>query len=181
MNLIPKPTDVLQLIAPFSLEKIEVPARTVLLREGEKAQNVYFVEKGCLRMWFNSNGNEITSQFFMEGKVVASTESLLKGTPSDFTMETIEPSTLYVMPRALFFELMASNAEFKEWFDGFILNRFFYYSRHLLSFLKNSPQERYNELLINNPEIIKRLPQHYIASYLGITPVSLSRIRNRKL
>jgi CRP-like cAMP-binding protein len=180
LNLIPKPTDALQLIAPFNLERIELPARTVLLNEGEKAKNIYFVEKGCLRMWFNSNGTEITSQFFMEGKVVASTESLLKDTPSDFVMETIEPSILYVMPKKLFFELMETNAEFKEWFEGFILNRFFYYSKHLLSFLKDTPQERYNELIKNNPEIIKRLPQHYIASYLGITPVSLSRIRNRK-
>lgn len=180
MNLLPKKTDILQLIAPYNLPKTEVGARTVLLKEGEKSQQVYFIEKGCLRMWFNNNGNDITSQFFFEGSAIASTESLLTGNPSDFTMETIEPCTLYMLHKDRFLQLLETDAAFKSWFDGFILNRFFYYSKHLLSYLKSKPQERYNDLLKNHPEIFLRVPQHYIASYLGITAVSLSRIRNRK-
>ncbi|KGO92364.1 hypothetical protein Q766_12940 [Flavobacterium subsaxonicum WB 4.1-42 = DSM 21790] len=171
----------MQLIAPYNLEKIEVAARTILLNEGQKADRIYFIEKGCLRMWFNNIGTDITTQFFFEGNVIASIESLLTNNPSDFTLETLEPCTLYVMPKEQFFELINSDVNFKSWYDKLILNRFFYYSKHILSYLKNKPQERYNELLASHPQIFLRVPQHYIASYLGITPVSLSRIRNRKV
>lgn len=181
ISLNPQPkTDLLALIQPYDLEKITVPARTVLLHEGDRSQYIYFVESGCLRMWTNHNGNEITTQFFFEGKGVASMESLLTGQPSDFTLESIEPCTLYSMSKEHFLKLREEDEKFKAWFNQLLLDRFFYYSKHLLSYLKNKPQERYNELLKKHPEIFLRVPQHYIASYLGITSVSLSRIRNRK-
>lgn len=179
MSLPPK-INILQLIEPYQLEKLAVPARKILLHEGDIAQHVYFIVSGCLRMWINHNGNEITTQFFFEGKAIASMESLLSGQPSDFTLESIEPSTLYVMHKEQFLQLIKEDQNFKDWFNSLLLNRFFYYSKHLLSYLKNKPQERYNELLKKHPEILLRIPQHYIASYLGITSVSLSRIRNRK-
>ncbi|MNK06579.1 transcriptional activator FtrB [compost metagenome] len=172
--------DILSLIKSYDLEKVTVPARTILLHEGDKSQYLYFVVSGCLRMWTNHNGNEITTQFFFEGKAVASMESLLTGQPSDFSMETIEQCILYVVPKEQFLELIKKDENFNQWFNDLILKRFFYYSKHLLSFLKNKPQERYNALLQKHPEIFLRIPQHYIASYLGITSVSLSRIRNRK-
>lgn len=107
-------------------------------------------------------------------------ESLLSGQPSDFTLESIESSKLYIMPKEQFLQLIKEDQNFKDWFNSLLLDRFFYYSKHLLSYLKNKPQERYNDLLKKHPEILLRIPQHYIASYLGITSVSLSRIRNRK-
>lgn len=61
-----------------------------------------------------------------------------------------------------------------------ILQRMGNYAKLFLSRIKDNPRKRYDELLKNNPEIIQRIPQHYIASYLGITPISLSRIRNKK-
>lgn len=172
--------DIFQLISQYNLEEISVQAKTILLNEGERSQKLYFVKQGCLRMWINHNGNEITTQFFFEGKAVASMESLLTGEPSDFTIETLEPCILYVMERQQFLDLLEKDSEFKQWFNSLILNRFFYYSKHLLTYLRDKPQERYNELLKKHPQILQRVPQHYIASYLGITPVSLSRIRNRK-
>jgi predicted choloylglycine hydrolase len=70
--------------------------------------------------------------------------------------------------------------QLKEGFQEILFQRFRNYAQLFLSRIKDSPQERYRDLLTNHPEIIKRIPQHYIASYLGITPISLSRIRNRK-
>jgi CRP-like cAMP-binding protein len=174
------PIDLLSIIHKYDLEEISIPAKTVLLKEGEKSKCIYFVKSGCVRMWTNHNGNEITTQFFFEDKGVASMESLLTGNPSEFTMESLEPCVLYVMSSEMFFKLLEEDAGFKKWFDQLLLERFFYYSKHMLSYLKNKPQERYNELLKKHPQILQRVPQHYIASYLGITPVSLSRIRNRK-
>lgn len=175
-----QPIDLLSLIQKYNLEEITIPAKTVLLQQGDVSKFIYFVKSGCLRMYTNHNGNEITTQFFFEGKGVASMESLHTGEPSEFTMESLELCTLCVMGREKFFNLVENDEGFKNWFNQLLLNRFFYYSKHLLTFLKNKPQERYNELLVKHPQILQRVPQHYIASYLGITPVSLSRIRNRK-
>lgn len=172
--------DILSIIRNFNLEEISIPTKTVLLQEGEKSQHLYFIKSGCVRMWTNHNGNEVTTQFFFEGKGVGSMESLLTGEPSEFTLESLEACELYVMPKKQLLELIEKDAAFKEWFNQLIMKRFFYYSKQLLSYIKLKPQERYNELLEKHPQILQRVPQHYIASYLGITPVSLSRIRNRK-
>jgi CRP-like cAMP-binding protein len=75
--------------------RIEVPAGTVLIREGEIAKKLFLIEKGCIRAWINNNGRDITFQFFFEGEAVSSGESLRKNIPSFFTLETIEPCILY--------------------------------------------------------------------------------------
>ena len=77
-------------------------------------------------------------------------------------------------------QLHQSYPEIKDGFQDILFQRFRNYAQLFLSRIKDTPGERYEELLKNHPEIIKRVPQHYIASYLGITPISLSRIRNRK-
>lgn len=169
----------LQLAEKYAFKEVTVKAKTVLLKEGEKARTIYFIKQGCLRLWMNNNGKEVTNQFFLEGSLVASLESMLSGLPSDFYVEAIETSTLYILEKKKFELLWNSNAEFKEWFHQYILGRFIYYSRHVLSFLKDKPEVRYAKLVKSKPEIIQRVPQHYIASYLGITAVSLSRIRNK--
>ncbi len=73
-------------------ERLEVPAKTILLEEGKKAGYYFFIERGCIRAFFNNNGKDITVQFFFENDGLASFESFLNRTPSSFTIETIEPS-----------------------------------------------------------------------------------------
>src|SRR5262245_19731069 len=75
--------------------RIEVPSGSVLIREGEIAKKAYLIEKGCIRAWINNNGRDITFQFYFEQEMVSSGESLRKNIPSFFTLETIEPCTLY--------------------------------------------------------------------------------------
>ena len=159
---------------------IEIGSKTVLLSEGEVATKICFIKKGCLREWFNKDGKDITFQFFFENQAVASIDSFINNKPSLFTIESIEPSTIYCITKENFDALMQSYPELKDQFYNLIFQRFNNYSQLFLSRIKDSPHERYNDLLKNHPEIIKRVPQHYIASYLGITPISLSRIRNRK-
>lgn len=158
----------------------KIASRTILLHEGEVARQVHFIRQGCLRMWFNKDGKDITFQFFFEGQGVASIDSLLSKQPSLYTIEAIEPSTIISIDRA---DLILLQQEYPEMQDGFqqiLFARFRNYAQLFLSRIKDTPQERYLELVTDHPEIIKRVPQHYIASYLGITPISLSRIRNRK-
>ncbi|PKQ61384.1 hypothetical protein BZG01_19545 [Labilibaculum manganireducens] len=158
----------------------EIDSKTILLREGEPAKNIYFIKKGCLREWFNKDGKDITFQFFLEGQPVASIDSFMSNKPSLFTIESIEPSTIISIGKEDFSELFKIYPEFKDQFHDFIFQRFSNYGLLFLSRIKDTPKERYMDLINNHPEIIKRIPQHYIASFLGITPISLSRIRNRK-
>jgi CRP-like cAMP-binding protein len=162
----------------FIERKIE--SKTVLLNAGDIASYVYFVKKGCLREWFNKDGKEITFQFFIEGQSVSSIDSFINGKPSLFSIESIEPSIIITARKADIERFFGVYPELKENFQRFIFERFSNYARLFLSRITDTPQERYEDLLRNHSEIIQRIPQHYIASFLGITPVSLSRIRNRK-
>jgi len=158
----------------------KIASKTILLHEGEISNNIYFIKEGCLREWFNKDGKDITFQFFFEVQPVASIDSFMNNKPSLFTIESIEPSTILSIGKEDFKELFITYPELKDKFQDFIFQRFRNYGLLFLSRIKDSPQERYEDLIKNHPEIIKRVSQHYIASFLGITPISLSRIRNRK-
>ena len=160
-------------------KRIDVPAKTVLLKEGEISKRAYWIDKGCLRLWFNNEGKDITFQFFFENEGVSSIESFSKNLPSLFYLETIEPSILYYIKKTDFEILIKENPVFKDIIFEATLERQIYYMEQFLSLIKDKPKERYLKLLKEKPHIIKRIPQHYIASYLGITSVSLSRIRNK--
>lgn len=161
-------------------EECVIPAKTNLLEAGNVSRVFYFVKQGCLRLWFNSDGKDVTFQFFMEGHGVASIESFVRNACSTFSIETIEPSVVLKCSKEDMLQLMEEFPELKEWCDNFIVDRLINYTHLFLSRIKDSPEERYKKLVEEHPEIIQRIPQHYIASYLGITPVSLSRIRNRR-
>jgi CRP-like cAMP-binding protein len=161
------------------LTERHVSAKTILLNEGEISTHAHIITKGCLREWFNKDGKEVTFQFFFEGQAVASIDSFLNNQPSLYTIESIEPSIIYSISKDKFEEIFQLFPEFKGRFQELMYQRFRNYANLFLSRIKDSPKERYEDLIQNYPQIIKRVPQHYIASYLGITPTSLSRIRNR--
>jgi CRP-like cAMP-binding protein len=160
-------------------EEQTIPAKTILLREGDISRNAYFIKDGCLRLWFNNKGKDVTFQFFFENEAVSSIESFRSGEPSLFSIESIEPATVVIISKKNFEKMFISDPEYAGVVQEALVKRMSHYSRLFMSYIKNTSEERYRELLKNSPHIIKRVPQHYIASYLGITSVSLSRIRNR--
>ncbi|WP_316824111.1 Crp/Fnr family transcriptional regulator [Pedobacter miscanthi] len=165
-------------------ERIEVPAKTILLKEGKISQHYYFVEKGCVRASLNKQGDDKTVQFFFENEGLTSLESFLKNTPSLFTIETVEPSVIYLLHKTKVHALMAELREVPG-FSDIILNilaeRQMHYMNEFVSFIRDTPEERYQKLLQERPHIAQRVPQHYIASYLGVTRVHLSRIKSALL
>lgn len=161
-------------------EECVIPAKTILLEAGAVSKSFYFIKQGCLRLWFNNDGKDITFQFFIEGQGVASIESFMHNTTSKFSIEAIESSVVLRCSKENILQLIEEFPELKEWYDTFIIDRLINYTHLFLSRIKDSPQERYQQLTKEHPEIIQRIPQHYIASYLGVTSVSLSRIRNRR-
>jgi CRP-like cAMP-binding protein len=158
----------------------EVPAKTTLLYEGDIATKLFVVIKGCLRSYFiKESGAEMTSQFFIEGQMVASFESATTGKPSRLYIDAIEDSTIASIQMKNLKEVVGESISGRDHFVKFLMTRLINYMNLHASFILDSPEKRYINLIQENPELVSRLPQQYIASYLGITPVSLSRIRTR--
>jgi len=165
------------------LDKIivkEIPSGTTLLSEGDIATKLFLVINGCLRAYFiKESGIEITSQFFIEGQMVASLESVMTGIPSRLYIDAIEDSIIGFIQMKNLEKIFRESSPGMNHFNKYLISRLIYYMNQNASFILDNPEKRYKKLLQDNPELVSRLPQQYIASYLGITPVSLSRIRTR--
>ncbi|MEP6749864.1 MAG: Crp/Fnr family transcriptional regulator [Bacteroidota bacterium] len=162
--------------------RIAVPAKTILLNEGEISKKLFLIENGCIRVWFNNNGKDMTFQFFFEYDTVASIDSFRKKIPSTVVIETIEPCVLWWIPKKDADRIINEISEIPALRNKFIdtvFQRTFDYMKHFFSFIKDTPAQRYLNLIEQKPQIIQRVPQHYIASYLGVSTVHLSRIKNK--
>jgi len=157
-------------------EEITIPPKTTLLHEGKISQQIFFVKQGALRLWANHNGADTTFRFCFENEAAS---SFLGSEPSIFTIESIETTTILIVKIKDFAMLLDEIPEYKDALINLLLKRLNDYGKLFLSRITKKPEERYLEMMNDNPEILLRVSQHYIATYLGITPVSLSRIRNR--
>jgi CRP-like cAMP-binding protein len=160
-------------------DRRELPSKYILLNEGEIAEKAFFVKTGCLRSFFYKDGKDITSQFFFENDVVASAESFFEDKPSKDNIETIEKTIILEFPKKYYGEIIEKIPVLKNMMYIGMQRRLFQYMNYMRSYIQDKPVERYLNLMKTRPEIIQRVPQHYIASYLGMTSVSLSRIRNK--
>lgn len=152
----------------------------ILLKEGEIATKLFIIIKGCLRKYYiKESGIEITSQFFIEGQMVSAMESSMTGIPSRQYIDAIEDSVIGILSIKHMNEMLNESDQAKDFLIQFLLSRLTHYVNQQASYILDNPEKRYVNLLKENPELISRIPQQYIASYLGITPVSLSRIRSR--
>ena len=100
-------------------KEMEVPAKTILLDEGQVSRNAYFIKKGCIRLWFNNKGKDVTFQFFFENEGVSSIESFRSGEPSLFSIETIEPSTILMISKKNFEKIFMQLAILQNYFSIF--------------------------------------------------------------
>jgi CRP-like cAMP-binding protein len=162
------------------LTRIEVEPKTRLLSEGEIADKLFIIEKGGLRMGFEKNQKDITLQFFFENEMVTAVESLFCENPSIYFIETIEHSVIYYLTKHNLNLMSEKVPEMTHLTRSILMSRLVYYANHLNAYISESPEERFNNLLEKRPFIFMRAPQRHIASYLGITNVSLSRIKARK-
>lgn len=153
---------------------------TILLKEGQKSNDGYFILKGCIRKYYIINGEERTTDFFTELEGITP-HCVTTKAPSEYFISCVEDTILTVADPDIGVEV---NAQFPK-FD--IMCRML--SEELLAkeqinfaeFKTSSPEQRYLNLLQNRPDLIQRVPQHQLASYLGIKPQSLSRLRARIL
>ena len=153
----------------------------IIINEGDKINNVFYIRKGLVRSYLiNEKGKEITFQLFAERQIFGNVHTILFNEPSKFTYETLENTKVYFTDLKTFEDLSTSNSGFLK-IDNRIFGRQIFKQafQRIDSFVFLSPEKRYQQYLKDYPNIINRVPDKYIANVLGITPVSLSRIRKR--
>jgi CRP-like cAMP-binding protein len=156
---------------------VGIPKNKDLQSIGHTCKNIYFVQKGLARIYYYKDGNDITESFAFENSIIARVESLFTGKPSKKGIQVLEDAELIGIPSASLFELYDQHHEIERLFRKIFEAAYVDTVNRIESLQFHSAEERYRALLLESPGILQRVPLKHIASYLGITQVSLSRIR----
>jgi len=186
--------DLLNFLSNFQVltqEEINIIARdtnvkefkkgAVILKEGVICKECFSVIKGCFREYILKDGEEKTTAFFTEGDPIASFTSATSNKPSKHYLECTEDSVLTVSNQDLEKKMIQKIPRLESIIRLEVEKNAGKEHDNLTTFITSSPEERYLHLQKNRPDLFNRIPQHQIASYLGIKPESLSRIRKRLL
>jgi CRP-like cAMP-binding protein len=151
----------------------------LLLKEGQIGSECYFVLKGCVRQYYMIDGEEKTSNFYTEEQWVVSFSSFIQQQPADHYLECIEDTILVVGNEQREEEMYRTNSKF-ETISRMVLEKIISEQQALQArYVTDTPEQRYLYLLESNPQLVQRVPLYQLASYIGVMPESLSRIRKR--
>lgn len=156
------------------LSKVTYPKGFLILEAGKVETNVFFLEKGIARAYIPVDGKEITFWIGKEGATIVSLKSYVNNQQGYETMELMEDSILYVLKRSDLYELFKEDIHIANWGRKLAELEFLQTEERLIPLLFTTASERYKILLENNPDLLQRMPLECLASYLGITPVSLT-------
>ncbi len=167
------------------LESILVPKKfaknELILKEGDTCTNIYWVVKGLVRQFYFKNDKELTEYMATENSIVMCIESLFREQPTRLQIKALEPSVLIAIPKAELEAVAMKSVNIQILFRK-ILEESLILSQHHADMLRfESAQDRYQRLVKDQPQLILRAPLVYIASYLQMTPETLSRVRTAAL
>ena len=157
--------------------ELEVKKNTDLHPIGHVCRNLYFVKNGLLRIYYLKDDIDVTESFELENSIVARADSLFHAKPSRKAIQAVENSSLIAINGVSLFKLYDSHPDIERLFRKFFEIAYVQSVNRTESIQFHSAKERYDNLLEKSPKTIMRIPLKFIASYLGITQVSLSRIR----
>lgn len=156
----------------------EIMRNEFLLKEGRVADEYFFLESGFIRSFaFDTEGNEVTTNFYSGSQVVFEVSSFFNRTIAKENFQAIEDCTGWYITYAELNNLFHSMHEFRDFGRSILVKGFSALKIRMLSMITETAEQRYNTLLKTNPEIFQHAALKHIASYLGITDTSLSRIR----
>lgn len=171
-------TDDLAFIKKNAIIK-NIPKNQVILLEGDVSREFYFIINGSMRLFYLSEGEEKTAYFYTENTFVSSYESFTKQTPAKHNLATIEDSTLVVFTLESVGRFLNYSPKFDLLARIIMEEELSTYQHIISSFITKNAEQRYIQLLHESPELVKRIPQHQIATFIGVAPETLSRIRKR--
>ncbi len=164
------------------LENILVPMKfskgQMILSEGEVCKNIYYVEKGLVRQFYFKKGKAVTEYLAVEGDIVMCIESLFKEMPTQLQIEAIEPVMIYALPKVRLEEVALHNVNIQILYRKILEESLIISQIHADLIRFETAQDRYQKLCRQSPQVALRAPLLYIASYLQMTPETLSRVRS---
>lgn len=159
---------------------ITIKKNTDLQPIGHTCKTIYFINKGVARIYYFKEGKDITESFAFENNIIARVESLFTGKQSRKAIQILEDSEVVAINSTQLFKLYDKFPEIERLFRLIFESAYVGTIDRIEGIQFHSAEERYNALMKEAPDVLKRVPLKYIASYLGITQVSLSRIRGIK-
>ncbi|WP_293917378.1 MULTISPECIES: Crp/Fnr family transcriptional regulator [unclassified Sphingobacterium] len=178
-NTITVNTDELQTILSY-FKPLKPKRNELLLLQGETSQRTFFVGKGCLRIYFiNEDGQESTRYFAFEDQFATALTSFITGDPSDEFIQAIEHTELLYINHNDFYHLLDIIPQWEKFYRKYLEFGYVNNTRRLQSFISMDALDRYRNLLIQSPVIVRRLPNKIVASYLGISQETLSRLKSK--
>ncbi|GGH74189.1 Crp/Fnr family transcriptional regulator [Phaeocystidibacter marisrubri] len=162
-----------------SVEKRVFSKNEVIFTEGKVSDEIYFVTKGCVRLFYNVDGNDKTAFFYTEGQFICAGESYTFHIPAMENYQAIEQSELFIFTKSKIERLLNEAPKFEIIARIATENELITCQKVIASFVTKSAEERYLDLLVAQGELFHRVPQQYIASFLGVSPETLSRIKAR--
>ena len=150
----------------------------MILTEGEVSQSIYYIEKGLVREFYYKNNKEVTEYLAVEGSIMMSIESLFKEKPSNLQIEALEPAIIYELPKKKLEEVALHNVNIQILYRKILEESLILSQIHADMLRFESAIDRYQKLVKRSPQLVLRAPLVYIASYLQMTPETLSRVRN---
>jgi CRP-like cAMP-binding protein len=158
--------------------KMDVQQGTILLEEGKTAKEYYIVEKGLFRSFvYDYNGNEVTTEFYCPQELLIESFSLFHRSPSMENFQALSDGIVWKIEYRIFQQLLGKAEGFREWGRNWATSHLFMMKKRSINMLTMNATDRYLNLLQERPQVIRQAPLKQIASYLGITDTSLSRIR----
>lgn len=149
----------------------------ILLKEGQVSHHFVVVAKGMVRQFYYKNGKDVTEHFSYEGDIVICIESVLQQEPTRLMIEALEAGTLYLIPADQILKLSKESWEINMFYRKMLEYSLIVSQKKADSWRFETARERYLRLMETQPEVIKRAPLAHIASYLLMTPETLSRVR----
>lgn len=163
------------------LKHHKIRRKQYLLQAGDLCRYESFVIKGCLRAYsVDDKGQEHVLQFAMEGWWIGDLHSFLTSMPSVYNIDAMEDSEVLQLDKDSLDKLYKTVPKFERFFRLIIQNAFIALQQRVSGTMSEKAEDRYNEFINKYPQLEQRIPQHQVASYLGITPEFLSRIRSNK-
>ena len=176
---IPLNQDEMETIKTYLTPK-KLRKKQYLLQEGDVCRYIAFVQQGVLRSYsVSENGNEHIIQFALEGWLISDLYSFLTTEASIYNIEALEDADLVLISKSAHEELLKKLPKYETWTRIQVTGAYIAMQRRLSSIIRVSLEERYTSFTSLYPEIVQRVPQHMIASYMGLTPETLSRVRKK--
>ena len=162
-----------------TLESILVPKKyskgEMILKEGEVCENIYYIDKGLVRQFYYKNNKELTEHIGSDGEIFMCIESLFKEEPSELQVEALEPSNIYLIPKHRLEQVALHNVNIQIMYRKILEESLIISQVHADLLRFETAQNRYLRLCKLKPQVVLRAPLVYIASYLQMTPETLSR------